>query len=308
MSGPVNPAPGRLQISTDANFATFILEETSTTRLTAYPVGHMVLDADTVYYWRVQFIDARNGASQWSQTSTFTTLASEDTDDANMNGIPDVQEVDPSADIDADGIPDSQETNIMCVNTVEGQTAVAVEPVSSGATLVSLKSLPCDVIHDQSVEMGFGLIGFKLYLQNGVTTASVDIHFDRQVPVDAMLYKYTADGGWQPYTNAVFASDRQSVTLMLEDGGMGDEDGVENGVIVDPSGIAYTGSIAGDSAAVSTGNASAGGGSGGGCFISAGMNNAAPGSDSQTAAGLLTALLMMAIGVGVGAALLPTKS
>jgi hypothetical protein len=297
----------RWQVSTDANFATFILDETSLTQLTAYTVGPMVLDADTVYHWRVQFIDARNGASAWSQTSTFTTLAVEDTDDANMNGIPDAQEVSPSADINANGIPDSQETNIMCAYTVEGQTAVAVEPVSGGATLVSLKSLPCDVVPDHSVAMGFGLIGFKLYLQNGVTTASVDIHFDRQVPADATLYKYTADGGWQPYSNAVFASDRKSVTLMLEDGGMGDEDGVENGVIVDPSGIAYTDST-GDGAAVATGGASSGGGGGGGCFISAGMDTGSLGSVSQTSAALLIAILMMAIGVGGGVALMFPKS
>ena len=54
---------------------------------------------------------------------------------------------------------------------------------------------------------------------------------------------------------------------MLEDGGMGDEDGVENGVIVDPSGIAYTDA---DSASLSTGEVSSGGGGGGGgCFITA---------------------------------------
>ena len=293
----------RWQISTDANFATFILDETSAIRLTTYTVGHMVLDADTVYYWRVQFIDARNGASQWSQTSTFTTLAPEETDDANMNGIPDVQEVDPSADIDADGIPDSQESNIMCVNTVEGQTAVAVEPVSRGATLVSLKSLPCDVVHDQSAEMGFGLIGFKLYLKSGVTTATVEIHFDMHVPAGAKLYKYTSDGGWQPYANAVFAADRRSVTLMLQDGGMGDEDGVENGVIVDPSGIAYPDLSTGDHAAVATGGASTGGGSGGECFISAGMTAGSPGSVGQT-----TAVLLMAIGIGLGLALKFAKS
>jgi mevalonate kinase len=60
------------------------------------------------------------------------------------------------------------------------------------------------------------------------------------------------------------AADGKSITLMLEDGGMGDEDGVQNGVIVDPSGIAYTDS---DSASLSTGGVSSGGGGGGGCFI-----------------------------------------
>ena len=37
---------------------------------------------------------------------------------------------------------------------------------------------------------------------------------------------------------AKFASDRRSVTLTLTDGGPGDADGVANGVIVDPAGVA----------------------------------------------------------------------
>ena len=96
--------------------------------------------------------------------------------------------------------------------------------------------------------MGFGLIGFKLYLQNEVKTATVKIHFSSRVPKDAQLYKYITDDGWQVYENAVFAKNRKSVTLLLEDGGMGDEDGIENGVIVDPSGIAFTELLATDSA------------------------------------------------------------
>ena len=80
------------QISTDSDFSTLILEEISETQLTAYTVGEMVLDVDTVYYWRVKFIDARNGTSDWSETSTFTTVNS--SDDANLDGIPDAQAVD----------------------------------------------------------------------------------------------------------------------------------------------------------------------------------------------------------------------
>jgi len=156
----------------------------------------------------------------------------------------------------------------MSVATVEGQPMVAVEPVSTGVTLVPIKSLPTDAIPDQSVKLGFGLIGFKLYLQNGVTSAAVKIHFDRRVPKDAKLYKYMVDTGWQRYPNAVFSPDGKSVTLMLEDGGAGDEDGVENGVIVDPSGIAYTDPETADSASLSTGGIPSGASSPHSCFIS----------------------------------------
>ncbi|MBR9985933.1 MAG: hypothetical protein KFF68_08490 [Desulfosarcina sp.] len=263
----------RWQISTESDFSTLVLDETSQKQLTAYTVGEMVLDVDTVYYWRVKFIDARNGASDWSQAATFTTIIAESAGDLNFNGIPDAQEVDESVDANENGIADSLEDNMMSVNTIEGQAIVGVETLSDNVTLVSIKSLATDTIPDQSVKMGFGLIGFKLYLNNGVKTAAVKIHFSRRVPRDAKLYKYISDTGWDIYGNAVFAPNRKSVTLILEDGGMGDEDGVENGVIVDPCGVAYVDSTTADSASLSTGGASTGVSSGGQCFISAGLHD-----------------------------------
>jgi hypothetical protein len=253
----------------------------------------MVLDVDTTYYWRVKFIDERSGASEWSQTASFTTLSAENSDDTDINGIPDAQEVDDTADVDEDGIPDCLEGDIMSVITVEGSTMIGVETVSDDVTLVSIKSIATDTIPDQSVQLGFGLIGFKLYLHNGVTTATVKIHFDKRVPKNAKIYKYLSDTGWEVFPNAVFAPNRKSVTLMLEDGGAGDEDGVANGVIVDPAGIAYTES---DSASLSTttgDSASASGG--GGCFISASS------SDTDTLTCRLSGIgLLVLIALGVG--------
>ena len=258
----------RWQIGTDSDFTTLIMDKTSKVQLTAYEVGKMVLDVDTVYYWRVRFIDTDNGVSEWSETGSFTTLTAEAAGDADLDGIPDDQEVtDDSADVNEDGVADSQEDDILCLNTVEGQTMIGVEPVSDSVTLVSIESIASDSIADQSVQMGFGLIGFRLYLADGVTMATVKISFDKQVSKDAQLYKYTTDDAWQVYSNAVFAANRKSVTIVLEDGGEGDEDGVVNGVIVDPSGISY--STESDSAALSTDSSSSGGGGGGGgCFIS----------------------------------------
>jgi len=176
-------------------------------------------------------------------------------------------------DVNQNGIADLLEANITSVNTVEGQTIVGVETISDHVALVSLKSLATDMIPDQTVKMGFGLIGFKLYLENEVKTAVVRIHFSTQVPMGAQLYKYITDSGWEMYGNAVFAPDRKSVTMVLEDGGMGDEDGVENGVIVDPTGLAYVDAMTSDSATLSTGATSTGGSGYNHCFISAGIQD-----------------------------------
>ncbi|MGD9008678.1 MAG: hypothetical protein PVG41_12195, partial [Desulfobacteraceae bacterium] len=58
-------------------------------------------------------------------------------------------------------------------------------------------------------------------------------------PENAEWYKFNSDEGWQAYPNVVFSEDRKSMTIVLEDGGAGDQDGVRNGVIVDPSGLGY---------------------------------------------------------------------
>ncbi|MDX2454767.1 choice-of-anchor U domain-containing protein [Desulfosarcina sp.] len=285
------------QISTESDFSTLVLEETSQIQLTAYSVGEMVLDVDTAYYWRVRFIDDRNGASDWSQPSTFTTIAAESAGDPNYNGIPDAQEVGDSVDVNENGVADSLEDNLMSVNTIEGQTIVGVEVISDNVTLVSVKSLATDLIPDQSVKMGFGLIGFKLYLENGVKTAVVKIHFSTRVPKDAQLYKYITDTGWEVYGNAVFAPNRKSVTMILEDGGMGDEDGVENGVIVDPSGIAYVDSMTSDSASLTTGGTSTGGSGLNQCFISAGIQDLGWLDSIYSSAAMLIAMTFMVAGI-----------
>ena len=289
----------RWQISTEAGFYSLILDSTSTTQLYSYTVGEMVLDADTEYYWRVQFIDANNGASDWSEPATFTTIAVESAGDADLDGILDSQEADQASDVNENGIADALENNIMTINTVEGQTTVGVETLSDTVTLVSIKSLSAESIADRSVNLGFGLVGFKLYLQEGVTNASVKIHFSTRVPRSAKLYKYTIENGWNEYENAVFAANRKSVTLVLEDGGAGDEDGVKNGVIVDPSGIAYEeeSDLASDSASLSDADASSSSSGGGGCFISTGTDGLSDLDAVSKSIAVMLSVLLLTLGV-----------
>ena len=74
-------------------------------------------------------------------------------------------------------------------------------------------------------------------------------------------WKYDEVNGWQDYSEHVVEYDgpNKSATIGVKNGGYGDADGVENGVIVDPSG---PGSSTGG------GEGGGGGGGGGGCFIS----------------------------------------
>ena len=296
----------RWQISTQPDFsdnAFMVLDEISTTQLTAYTVGEMLLDPDTDYFWRVQFVDARSGASDWSQTGTFRTLSADSMTDADLNGngTPDSQEIDGAVDVNENGISDDEENNLRTIYTVEGQTVVGVEIVSEGATLYSVKSLPTDTIADPSVNLGFGLVGFRLTLSSGVTTATVTVSFSKRVPKDAKLYKYHTDSGWRVYEGAVFAANRKSVTYSLVDGGAGDEDGVVNEIIVDPVGVAYEDD---NSAAVSTSTSDSSSGGGGGCFITASRNDSGAAEGGYSAkAGLALVLGLLIAGIAMAGAI-----
>jgi hypothetical protein len=96
-------------------------------------------------------------------------------------------------------------------------------------------------------DMPFGLIHFKLLVNEVGAEAVVKVHLSEPVPADSKWYKFDpiADT-WLDYSEyAVLSSDGKSVTLTIIDGGFGDLDGTANGIIIDPSGIAT--SSAGDS-------------------------------------------------------------
>jgi hypothetical protein len=101
----------------------------------------------------------------------------------------------------------------------------------------------------------YGLFSYRLKVRRAGDLARVTLYYSENISHTAYFYMYDSVNGWRDYTQyATFNPDGRSVTLELKDGGHGDSDGVENGIIVDPGGV--TSSIAGLDAGV-----------GGGCFI-----------------------------------------
>jgi hypothetical protein len=88
--------------------------------------------------------------------------------------------------------------------------------------------------------MPFALINFKIAVAKPGDTAVVKLYFSQAASYFSKWYKYDpiADRWYDFSAYAKFAWDRKSVTLTLKDGGPGDADGVANGVIVDPAGVA----------------------------------------------------------------------
>ena len=256
----------RWQIGKDANFSAMVFDRTTSSHLTSLPIPEMLLDANKTYYWRVNFHDLHDDASEWSEVSSFSTV-SVPPDDADLNGIPDNQEVDAALDLNGDGVPDVSQDDMMCVNTAVGGGQIGIAygtDVSSIRAIASVDPSDIAAVDDRPDELPLGLVCFKLDVDNAGDTATVTVYLSEEADSDAKWYKYDFIDGWQDDAGrAVFSESGKAVTLTLEDGGDGDVDGVENGIIVDPSGIGTASFQA--SEAFSRGRD---GGEGDGCFIS----------------------------------------
>ena len=247
-----------------------VLDIQSTVALTSFTVPKLVLDEGTPFFWRAQFIDSKGAASAWSDYEYFSTQTTET--DLNANGIPDAQEVPSTADLDKDGVPDTQQTTIKSVK-MEGttaQTGISIEETPAALAIESVESedpRQSDLYPNSKPQnMPFGIINIKIAVANPGDQAVVKLYFLEPVPAAAKWYEYdTAAERWidfSAYTE--FANDRMSATLTLRDGGLGDSDGVANGVIIDPGGIGVADNVSASGSAPQGGS----GGGGGGCFIS----------------------------------------
>ena len=254
-----------------------VLDVTSSDCLTELDIPPLVLEEDTWYSWEVRYYGTRGTLSDWSSPSRFCT--GESGLDRDGNGIPDDQEVGLSIDLDNNTIADTEQDDLRCVNVLEGAAQMAVcAPEGSGVALIPALESTDPATLGSAIQIPFdlplGLISFRLEMDHVGGIARIRVYFSEPAPQAARWIKYDSINGWQDYSaHAAFAPDRRSVEIEIQDGGFGDADGVENGIVIDPSGfgIATTGvsSDSSDSHALAGSSASSSsGGGGGGCFIS----------------------------------------
>ena len=224
----------------DDNFC--VLDVTSPISLTSLKVPKLILEEDTDYTWKVRFINNHDVGSDWSDIGTFTTDFTNH--DSDGNGIPDYQEVDSFVDLDEDGLADIDQDDIKCVNVGDGSVQIGVS-IRDSETVQSIAAIesenPANLDADSPTEgkpdaMVFGLLNFKLIVDEPGAEAVVTIHLSEPASYGAIWYKYdSVNKIWQDYSEYTeFSADRKSVYLTLTDGGFGDVDGIENGIIVDP--------------------------------------------------------------------------
>jgi hypothetical protein len=221
-----------------------VLDVQSTTALTSLTVPKLVLDEGTPYFWRVRFVDSRGIASAWSDYGYFSTETAGN--DLNANGIPDAQEVASTVDLDNDGVKDYQQSTIKSVK-MEGTKVQIGISIKGSPTALAIEAVesedprqPDSFAYGKPARMPFGLINFKIAVSRPGDGTTVKLYFSQTASRFSKWYKYDAIADkWYDFSAyARFAKDRRSVTLTLKDGGPGDSDGVANGVIVDPAGIA----------------------------------------------------------------------
>ena len=188
--------------------------------------------------------------------------------DSDGDGITDVDELgDPSAplDQDGDGVIDALEIGDAATNATVLQfqltaptaerlqlSSLAAQPITltaTGATaLIAINNRGVGVPiyneadmprNDSEFDYPLGLFRLRLTVTpGGSATLTIRFPLSAELPVDAVYRKVNDTGVYRTLDNAVIDTANRMITLSLTDGGDGDEDGLANGVIVDPSGVA----------------------------------------------------------------------
>lgn len=220
----------------DDNFCVYDI--TSASSLTALTVPKLILEADVVYTWRVRFINNHDGISDWSEEGIFTTDVADC--DLDGNGIPDHQETDATLDLDQDGVMDWEQDDIKCVETAKAQIGLSVRDAENLDSLISMEvEDPGDrtaAVQGEPTVLQFGLLSFKLRVQAPGDETVVTLYLSEAAADHGNWYKFDpVESEWIDYSDYIeFGVDRKVAYLTLKDGGFGDADGIENGIIVDP--------------------------------------------------------------------------
>jgi len=151
--------------------------------------------------------------------------------------------VDDSVDSDGDGVSD-------CLDEFPFDPTIATPPLPggnqlvievddgalSGVAIVDPDDQPNQDGRPEDFDFPWGLTSYSITGIMPGSSVDVTLTFPSALPADAEIWKYSDADGFVPYPFAVI--DGATVTLLLTDGGEGDADGIANGEIVDPVGVA----------------------------------------------------------------------
>ncbi|HEY5764552.1 MAG TPA: Ig-like domain-containing protein, partial [Candidatus Deferrimicrobiaceae bacterium] len=177
----------------------------------------------------------------------------------------------PDSDDDGVGDPDDEYPHD-CRNatpkTPRGNGKIRIElSASSNGCLKKVKTSPENSLSVNQAEMPVGYEfpdGLLYYQVEGISpgsTETVTLTYPRPLGNESKVYKNDSEGFWELSGATI---NGKTVTLTVTDGGTGDQDGVRNGVISDPVGVAVP-AEAGDGGSIDLSSSAPGGG---GCSVS----------------------------------------
>ena len=208
-------------------------------------------------------------SATWSTPVAFTTVAN-DPNDLDGDGVDDNYQVSGFVDSNGNGIDDSTEaTGIRALYDAQSGSIIGMQP--SSGTLGSMTALPNSTIPAGLMPTGnmdYGLFalrvsGLAVNVANPATV-SITFYFPSALPAGTTWYRYDPVTASMTDVSANVVFNGRQAVVTLVDGGVGDLDGVVNGVIVDPGGPVFS---AGGGGGNNTNGDGAGASSGGGCTL-----------------------------------------
>ena len=215
----------RWQISKTLNFSVLVMDIQSEIFLTELSIPYGILSSQKHYYWRAKYFDHQSSASDWSDIKEFTTQAFQTPIISNE-----------TIDLDQNGAFDISQTNMVLIQMETKY--MGVKSLTDNVSIVSALPIENTFGHFPA-EMPYGLISFRGECPVG-EDIEVQIYFSEEIPLNASWFKLDYNKGfvdYSPHTHKNLPG--YHITVQLKDGGIGDADGVANGVIVDPGGIGF---------------------------------------------------------------------
>jgi hypothetical protein len=163
--------------------------------------------------------------SDWSEAWAFTTV--DDYDILGVNGI-----------IYDESIAIKKGTIAMKQPVGDTDIEIRYIEVSDGMVPLLIKELDPAMIPDMENRPAFfpyGLLSYRIAVEPGASIL-MEVFFSEEVPAGGaeVGLVYSHEEGWHAHDNALYQEQYRSILINWQDGGIGDADGVINGIIVSP--------------------------------------------------------------------------
>lgn len=228
------------QISRTSDFSDLVFERVGAPDQSVVQLPDFILDPQTTYFWRIAYDDGSWPQVGWDAVAKFTT-GLDHTIDFDENGIPDHQDVAYKDNVIVENNSGINEADLLVVQTANNGFQYGLVPGYGVAGIDRMKWLDIEDIDGSDqwpVQLPFGLISFRLYTVAIGDTVTFTVYFSSQAPgFTWWKYDFLSRVVYDYSQFVVFSDDMMSALITIEDGGIGDADGVANGVIVDPSGL-----------------------------------------------------------------------